>query len=433
MKSTLEDVGPWRKSLTITVEADEVERVMDRAIARYQRKAALPGFRPGKVPSDLVAANFRGNLESDVLNEILPRATDEAVREHGLQLASSPSIRDLRFRPGEPLTFTAVVEIWPRIEVKGLDSIEVDEVLQEVGDDTVEEFLQGLRERSAEFLPQARPSEAGDIVNMTVQAVDLNGNRLPRAKKQTVRMEAGGANLLPEFREVSLGLQAGDTRVIHVNYPDDFQDRELAGKQRHYKLHVAEILEKKLPDLDDDFAGSIDGTESLEALRSRIRLRLEAEERLRARRRTEETAVDRLIELNPVDLPPEMVERSLDRALERAREQNPGVDEAEFRTAYTPLVERLRRREILLDSLSVQERLELSEEELNEELRSLAQPGVEPEAIRRKLEKEEKLDQVMHDIWERKVLNHLLKRATVNRVKEPAARQPEQKPNIIIP
>lgn len=429
MKTSIEEVGPWKKAISITLEPGEVEREMDAMVARYRTRAVVPGFRKGKVPDQIVRTQYRDSLESDLLNHLLPEATDKAIAEHGLQVAGPPRIQDLRFRAGEPLSFVAVVEIWPTVELTVYKGLELDETVTEVDDAMVDDFLAALRERAAEVTPVLRASQPGDLVEASVVAVDVHGQRLPRSKRQVVRMEADGATLLPEFRAISVGLEPGAERVVRIDYPADFGDQDLAGRTRHYRLHVKQILEKKLPELDDAFAGRIDGLPSVEALRAKIRLRLEAEERLRARQRTEEALVDRLIERNPFDVPEGIVDRSLDRALQKAREENPGIDEAEFRQAYAPLVIRLRKREILLDSIARQESIEVTEEDLDAELVKSAPAGISPNAIRRRLEKEGELDRVRDDLRERRILDFLLEHATVNRVHQPRSRPS----NLILP
>jgi trigger factor len=402
---------------------------MDHVLSGYRKRAVIPGFRKGKVPEELVKYHFRDSLENDLLQHILPEATGKAIAEHSLQPAAPPRVQDIRFRPGEPLSFVALVDIWPQIEVQGFQGAELSETVVEVDEEAIDQFLHALQDRQAEILPVARPSLPGDIVEVSIIAVDVNGSRLPRAKRQTVRMEAGGSSLLPEFREVSVGLQSGEERMVHITYPQDFGDRELAGNQRHYRMHVRQVMEKKLPELDDAFAGRMDGLESLEALRSRIRLRLEAEERLRARRQTEETLVDLLITRNPFDVPETIVERSLGRALEKARKEDPGLDQDEFRRVYAPVVVRLRKREILLESVARQESIAVDEAELDAEIGRAASPGVDPRQIRRRLEKDEELDRVRGDLLERKTFDFLFEKLTVNRAHEPRSRPS----NIIVP
>jgi trigger factor len=429
VKSTLEDVGPWQKAIAITLDPEEVEREMDQVVSEYRSKVVIPGFRKGKVPNELIRANYRSSIESDLLNQILPDATARALQEHSLEPAAPPRIKDLSFRPGEPLTFTAVVDLWPKVEATGYRGIELDEVIQEVDEQVVEEFLQALRERNAEVHPVFRPSQPGDILEVSLQAVDIHGERLARAKRQELRMEAAGQRLLPEFRQASVGIEPGAVTIVHIRYPDDFGDQELAGQTRHYRMHVRQILEKNLPELDDAFAGKVDNLESLEGLKSKIRLRLEAEERLQARQRTEEALVDRLIAANPFELPESIIKRTLDRILEKAREETPNLDEEEFQRTYTPLVERTRRREIILESIARQESLEATEDELEAEIARSAPQGVDPQVVRRKLEKDGDLERIRNELQERKIFGFLMEASKINRVHQPRAR----KSNLILP
>jgi trigger factor len=429
VRTTLEDVGPWQKAIAITMDPEEVEREMDQVVARYRQKAVIPGFRKGKVPDQLVRSTYRESLESDLLNHLLPEATSRAMREHSIQPAGPPTIQDLQFRPGQPLSFTAIVDLWPQIEVQGYKGLELEETLLEVDEPMVDQFLGILSERGAELVPVTRASQIGDVVEADLQAVDRNGQRLARAKRQTIKMEAGGENLLPEFRQASLGLEAGGHARVDVVYPEDFGDRELAGKERHYRMRVRQILEKKLPNLDDSFARRIDGAENLEGLKARIRLRLEAEERLRARQRTEEGLIDRLIELNPFEVPEALIERSLERAFEKAREDDSDLVWEDFRQAYHPAVVRLRKREIFLESIARQEAIAVSEEELNEEIQRSAPAGVDPQVVRRKLEKDDELDRIQRELLDRKIFRFLMEVCTVHRIQQPR----ERKSNLILP
>jgi trigger factor len=429
LKTSIEDLGPWQKSITITLEPEEVDQEMDRVVARYRQKAVIPGFRKGKVPDELVRVNYRSSIESDLLNHILPEATSRAIDEHKLQPAAPPEIKDLTFHPGEALSFVAVVELWPQIETAGYRGLELEETILEVDEEMVLEVLEGLRQRAAELTPVFRRSVKGDVLEAAVQAVDLNGQRLPRAKREVIKMEAGGDSLLPEFREASLGREPGTTTIVHIQYPADFQDPELAGRQRHYQMQVRQILEKKLPELDDEFARRMDGIESLEALKSRIRLRLEAEERLRARSRLEDVLIDRLIAGNAFELPAAIVERTLKRAFEKAREDDPKVEEEDFRRVYAPVIERMRRREILLDSIARAESIQVGEEELLEEIRQSVRPGVDPQVVRKKLEEEDELDQIRSRLLDRKTFDFLFSAAVIHRVHQPRPK----KSNIILP
>jgi trigger factor len=431
VKSTVEEAGPWRKTITITLEPEEVDRERVRILADYRRRAAIPGFRKGKAPEDMIKQHYGDSVEKDVLDHILPEATKKAIVEHALQPAAAARIQvqDHPPQPGEPLTFLAVVDVWPQLAVTGYEGAELSETLAEVDDESVDRFLQALRERLAEISRVDRPSQPGDLVEASLIDVDVNGAQLPRAKRQTIRIEAGESSLPPEFREVSVGVRAGDVRLVSVESPPDPGAPEATGAKRHYRMRVRQVMEKKLPVLDDAFAERVNGTAGLEALRSGVRQRLEADERLRGHRRTEEALVDLLIERNPFDVPEAIMGPSLAQAFEKAREEDPRIEEEEFRRVYTPVVERVRKREILLESIARQESIKVGEEELDAEISRSARPGVDPRAIRRRLEKDHRLDRVRDELLERKTLDFLFEKVTINRAHE----APPRPSNIIVP
>ena len=430
MKSTVEEKGVGQKAISITLEPEEVEGQIDKLVQQYRKKAALPGFRKGKVPADMVRNAYRESIEQDLLREILPDATEKAILEHGLNVASTPRIEDLRYRPGEPLSFTAVVELWPTVELQDVSSIELEEEVLEVDEQAIDEFLQVMREQAATTQPVSRPSQPGDLVDVTILGVDQSGQRLPRAKKQDLRLEAGGKNLLPEFNQASIGLSPGETKVVRVQYPENFGDRDLAGQQRFYSFRARQVLERNIPPLDDNFAQQAEGGD-LESLRAKVRLRLEGEERVNARRQTVDKLVDKLIEMHHFDVPQGIVERSLQNAMERGRQDDPGIDQEHFRLALTPRVTRIWKRRILLDAIARKESLTVSDEEIDERIRGSAGPGANLARIRDHLQQRGELDAMREEILEENVLDHLLEKVTVHRIQKP--RQRVQRSNIIIP
>jgi trigger factor len=269
-----------------------------------------------------------------------------------------------------------------------------------------------------------------------LEPVDLHGKKLAGTTPEELRMEAGSPTLLPEFQAASIGARAGDTRVVEVSYPEGFGDETLGGKTRWFRMKVLEVLDKKVPALDDPFAQSLDPGLDLEGLRSKIRLRLESEELMRSKQRLEESLIDRILAANPFPIPEVMMRYSLGRLLERFRERGEPVDERQVVEDYTPVVERMHRRDILLQNVARQEGLEVTEEELEAEVDGMAQEaGVEPAVLRRKMEGEEELDRLRDTLQERKVMDFLVSSARVNRVRRPRPEPQGAAPasRIIIP
>jgi trigger factor len=429
VKSTVEETGTWQKAIAITLEPETVNARIDQVVGKYRRTAQFPGFRKGKAPAEMVRTAFWDRIENEVLSSLLPEAIDQAIDEHALKVATTPRVEDLHFHPGEEMRFTAVVEIWPEVDPQGMDSVRVQEVVWEVDEEQVDTTLDSLRERATQFEPVDRPATDGDVVDVIVQAADRTGKALPTAKRQEMRLEAGGETLLPEFKEATRGISAGDRRVVHVTYPSDFENRSVAGQSRTLILRAQKIYEKKVPALDDGFAQAL-GSPDLAALRASIRARLEAGEDEEARQRTAESLVDQVLALNPFDVPSGLIERSLELGVERARKEDPRVDEEGFKLAVTPRVVRMWKRRILLESIGRKEGLEITDDELDTKLQEMTGTKDLPK-LRKRLQSSGELEQLRIELFERKTLDWLRERATVDRVQK--ARQPERQSNIILP
>jgi len=433
----LEDKGDWKRQLSLTIPADRVEVAMDEAVESYRRKAALPGFRKGKAPTEVIKVRFQGDLEADLMNKLIPDAFDEALREHDLKPIGPPRFHGIRFAVGEPLSFLADFEIWPEIDVQGYRGMALEQEILEVDESMIADALENLRQGRAEFEPVERTSQEGDVIQATLEPVDVKGKPLAGAKPEEIRMEAGSQNLLPEFREVSLGLSAGAEKSIEVKYPEEFQDSQLAGKTRWFRLVVKEIGQKKLPEVDDNFAKSIDSNLDLEGLKAKIRLRLESQELMESKRKLDETIVDRLLDENPFAVPEVMVAYSLEQVITRAKEEKGKVEDEEgLQERFRPVVERMHRRNIFLQNVARQESLSLTDEEIEAELDSMAEDaGVEASVLRRKMEAEGEVERLRDTLQERKILEFLVSSAQVTRIRKPrlTPQEPDQKNRIVTP
>lgn len=419
MKSTLAEKGPWQKAVEVVLDAEDVNKRLGQVVARYRERAAIPGFRKGKVPANLVQSTFAPNIERDLLNELLPECLDRVIEEHDLRLAAPPTVTELSFRHGEPLKFTATFDLFPIIEPKDYQGLELEVEETEVDDKLIDEFLENLRQRAARGTPVLRPSQPGDVVDISVQPVDIHGNRLPKMKREDIRLEAGGANLLPEFKEATVGVSNGEQKLLHVKYPETTNDPNLAGQERRYRMKVLQVVERHVPELNDAFATAVDGSATLEELRTKVRLRYEGEEKMRAQERLEEALIGKLIDANPFDVPEPLVQAAHKRAMEQAKKDNPNATEEELATALQPMIVRRWKRDVLLESIARKESLALTDDEFEQKLSSLLAQERDPAAARRRLEKEGRIPTLRTRFQEQKTFGFLLEGATVHRILKP--------------
>lgn len=412
----VKDTGELEKTLHVTVPAEQVDREYTRIVGELRQKVKIPGFRPGKAPPNVIEGRFRDDLRSELIQSLLPRALQEAVNEAGISPVGDPAIHDLDVERGKAMRFRAVLEVWPTVDVTGYEDLEIEQEIEPVTQEGVEEALQGLRRGRAEEIPADRPSVEGDVVEGELLPVDVHGNRLSKLESRTVVLEAGSENLLPEFREASIGIAPGGERVLEVQYPEDYGQEELRGQKRRYRLQVREIREKKLPPLDDEFARGVDPETDLEGLRGRIRERLVAEADARARRDAAEKTVDRLIQENPFPLPQGLVQRGLGSIARRMEEEGKAEkDPQELERQFRPLVERIQRRQIILGAVAEKEGLTVTDEDLQERIEAMAKDGgLHPARLRAAIEKRGDLERLKEDMQEQKTLDFLLQKAKVH-------------------
>jgi trigger factor len=426
MKHTVRDTGPWQRTLTVEVPADQVERRLDEVSRRIQRLVALPGFRKGRVPLERVRQDYAAEIEREFLERFLPEATHEALRAAELRAVVPPSVQNLRFTPGQPLSFEAVVDVPPRAEVGDWKGLPLVRRVRAVEDADIDRVIAQLREDSAVFVDLARPAAPGDVVLLDSQRVDANGRRLSGTRTKGARIQLGAMGLLPDLEAGLTGAEAGQERTVTVSYPADHRQSELAGQSVRYILNIKKVQEKKLRELDDTFARDVFGLESLAALRDRVRRNLEGEDAQRVRRELESQATEELVRRHPMELSPRLVDHMLERVIhEQAGGREVSADlHRQLEEHYRPGVERALKREVLLGALARQEQLTVTPEEVGEHIARLAEAEPRQAArLRQHYASAERREALAESLLERKAMDRLLGEA---RLREEPFREPAE-------
>lgn len=416
MDLKVRSTGPWQHTLDIEVPVDEVERRLDEAARGVQRRATMPGFRRGRVPLEMVRQHFADTLEHEFLEDFVPRVTGEAVDQARLSPVVPPLVRNLHFVPGQPLRFEAVVDVRPEVEARDYRGIPVTRHVQTVDEAAVEKVLERLRDEAAVLLDLQRPAERGDVVTVDSIRLDANGRRLPSTRARNLKIELGAPDVLPDLENGLLGAEVGQERAVDLTYPADYGTAELAGRTVRYLVRVRKIQEKKLRELDDNFAQDVFRLDSLEELRSRVRLNLEGDERVRVQREVENAITDELIRRNPFQLPERLTRWMLDRVLREATGERAVPDNLrdELERRYRPGVERSLRREVLLGAVARQEKLEVNDEEVAAEIDRMVQADPRQAArIRARYQSAERRAALRESLLERKALEWLVTAAEV--------------------
>ncbi len=421
-----------RREIQVEIPADVVSRETDNVVQKMQRVARLPGFRRGKVPPTVIRQRFAEEIKSEVVDTLVPKYFHEEAAKQNLVPVSQPRVTDLHLHEGEPLRFKATFEVLPDIELSAYQEVRVDKPDTTVTDEEVEESLNNLREQHATYSAvEDRALADGDFAQASFQGEPKNSAGGPESAPaegaakpvnvDDVMVEIGGSNTVREFSENLRGARPGETRTFDVSYPADFSDQRLAGKTFTYTVTVKAIKQKRLPDLNDDLAKEIGSFASLDELKQKIRESLEHEKQHSAEREGKEKLIDELVKRHQFDVPESLVERQIDLRLERGlralaaqgmrAEDMRKMDFNRLRAGQRDAAVREVKASLLLDRIADAEHIEVTDEELNHEVESLAsQTKQSPDAVRARLTKDGALERIRNRIRNDKALDFLYRR-----------------------
>jgi trigger factor len=421
MKTEFTDVTATQKTITIEIPVDIVDAEINRVAKGYTKQARIPGFRPGKVPTNLVKQRFKEQILHDVAHGLIPRAVDEALQERGIEPVDTPNIKDVALEEGQPLKFTAAIETVPPFDVGDLSTIEVTRHATDVNDEAVDKTLQNLRQRGAKFEPvEARAVEDGDTVVLDIERKDAEGKP---DRHEDVSLELGSPANPPGFDAQLLGLNSGETKSFTIHFPEDYAVKEMANTDVDYTVTVKDIRRKVLPELDDEFAKDLGAFESLAALRDRVRDDLQQESEEHARQHLRTDVLKQLSDRVTFDLPPSLVEREMDRRIEefasRLMQQNvdprqAGIDWGQFRESQRDPARASVASALALDEIARREGLTVSAEDVDKEIERFAvRAGRTPAALRAQLEKEGSVARLATGLRREKAVDLVLSRARI--------------------
>jgi trigger factor len=416
-----------RRELELEIPADKVKQETERIAREFARVARVPGFRPGKAPVTLVQRRFAGEIKEEVLQALVPERIEQAVAEQKLMPVTRPQVDRVDFPEGGPLKFRAVFEVLPEFELGDYKNLEIELPPLEVTPEHVEKTLQEMRERAARFVPvEGRAIGDGDFAVIRLTGTPTGGGDPVQA--ENVLVHVGAEETLDEFSAQLHGAQPGETKRFDIRYPDDYPDPKLAGKSYHYTVHIEGIKEKRLPELDDDFAKEVSDAQTLDELREKVRQGLEAERDRRRRELAQQKIIEVLVARHDFPVPEAMVQHQMDVRLERVVRSlaAQGVDPRGVNVDWVALRRRQRDRavadvkaELLLDRIATAENIDVTEEELDRQLAALGDAsGESAAAVRARLTKQGALDTIKSRLRSEKTLEWLLQHARIRTTAE---------------
>jgi trigger factor len=438
MKVSVEQIGEITSRVKVELPEEAVRRELRKAYNRLNRSAKVRGFRPGKVPLTILKRHYGDQVNHEVGWELVNDSLMEAVKQTGMEVVSQYDLDRGPLQEGEPFRYSFVVEMKPQVHAQDYKNIPAKRPPVDVSDEEVAAELDLRRQENFHLrsLEEPRPIHQGDHAVLDFKTL-VDGKPVPDGEAKGFHLEVGSNRFNPEFENKLIGVSKGEERDIQVSFPVDYGNKNLAGKKATFQVAVKDIKEKVLPELNDEFAENLGEFESLEDLRSAVRQELESSKKKRIDDEVWVQLRDELLRRNPFEVPRSMVEQELQRMLDTIRfrlsSQNltleqAGIDEDTFKERNRQMAEKRVRTSILLERISHQEGLEISDEELEEGLHRAADKMNQPfDKVRDFYLRSNMMDSYRHQLLEEKVINFLQDQADITEGEQLATTGPEEK------
>ncbi len=411
------EISPVVHEVTIEVAAKTVDKAYGRVVKQLRKTARVKGFRPGKVPVNVVKQLYGEGLGEEIERQLVGETLADAIELAALVPVVEPQIEAQPPVEGKAFRYTARVEVKPEIELPALAEIRGERPRVEVGEDELLTELESLRERNVVWVEEDEDvlAENGHQLTLdfegTIDAVAFEGG-----SAEGVELELGSGRMIPGFEEQLVGARSGEARNLDVTFPDDYGNAELAGKRAEFATTVTAIKRKELPELDDDFAKDLGDFETLDDVRDKLRETLTSQRQHASDHALHRSLLDDLVSRTTFEVPPTMVERQLESELKRFEDQmRDRVPEPDLRARLAQMREEgwddARRRvqeALLLGAVAQQAELEASDEEIDARLAEMAEgQGVDAKLMRDMAAAQGWRPAIAAEVVDRKALEHL--------------------------
>jgi trigger factor len=415
--------GPVVRRVAVVVAPRDVGRAFERAYRELARSARVRGFRPGKVPRSVLERLYGHSVAEQVEQALVSATLPDALERAGVEPVADPEIDAAHPGEGSEFRYTARIEVKPAIELPELQGLPARRPRVEVGLEEVEAELENLRQRNAPLVEEPEGTRAARGHVLAIDFVgEVDGRPFEGGSGKGVEVELGAGRFLPDFEAQLEGAVAREDREVRVDFPDGYANEQLAGKQALFRVHVAELKRRAVPELDDEFAKDLGDFADLAALRERIRSDLLAMRERASKSELRRSLVDALIERTPFEVPPGMRERELGRQLHAARhrlegqvpEDALGEQLARWQEEWRPRAERDVREALLLEAVARAEGISIGPDEIDARIEQMAQERGTTAARLRKSFKEGMLEEVVTvELRDEQALARLADRAKV--------------------
>lgn len=319
--STIETTQGLERRVTITIPAAEVENAVREELKRASRNVRIDGFRKGKVPAQIVEKRFGASIRQDVLNDLLPRHFFDLAFKEKLNLAGRPTFAVESFEDGKDVVFTATFEVYPEVELKGLENIKVEKPVVEITEADVDNMVEVLRKQQATWAESADAAKADDCVTIDFVG-SIDGVEFDGGKASDFVLAMGQGRMIPGFEDGIVGKKAGEQFDINVKFPEEYHAENLKGKEAKFAITLKKVENQVLPELTDEFVAKFGpNTKTVADLRAEIQKNMERELKNALVSRVKQQVIDGLIAENAIDVPAAAVDQEIDVLREQAAQR----------------------------------------------------------------------------------------------------------------
>ncbi len=429
MATAVETLGKLERRLTISFPLTDVRTEVEKRLKQQAKSAKAPGFRPGKVPMKMVAAQYGYQIESDVLNDKVGRAFNEAANENQLRVAGFPKIEPKNDSPEGVLTFDATFEVYPEVVIGDLSAVEIETVKADVTDAEIEKTIDILRKQRVHYHTKGVAGEHGDggepvAANGDRVTVDfvgvIDGVEFPGGKADDYAFILGEGRMLPEFEAATIGLKVGESKTFPLPFPEDYHGKDVAGKTAEFTITLKQLEWAHLPEVDAEFAKSLGMADGdLEKMRADIKVNLEREVAGRVKARNKEVVMDALVNVTDMEVPKAMIAQDSERLAEMTRQDmaQRGMDVKSMPfplELFATKAERRVRLGLILSQLVGDNNLQATPEQVKAQIEDFAQSYEDPrEVLKYYYSDRRRLSEVEALVLEENVVNYVLGKAKV--------------------
>lgn len=425
MAVKVEDVSSVKKKLLFDIPWHDVKEELDAVYREVGKTSRIKGFRKGKIPRKVLEGYFRENVEIETTANLVNKFYWEAIKEKGINAVAKPEIDQRGIEVDKNFSFTAVVEVEPVIDPSGYTELELEKEEHEVTDADIDVKLQEMRDMfsTMEDAPDDKPVAAGSFVIIDFEGF-LDGVPREELKADNYQLEIGSRLFVGNFEDQMIGWKKGESREITVKIPDDYDAKEIAGKEVAFKVLLKNIREKKLPEIDENFIKNFEKFESLDELKDSIRKSLAEENKNKAEVALKEQIIDKLLAANEFEIPSSLVENQTNYMMADAKRRmmmggmlpdDASELSAKLRDNFKQGAARTVKYIMLLKSIAKKEAVSVDEKDIDDHLREIARDRVQDyEAMKKTVENDDIKENLKSELLIKKIFDFIQNSAKIN-------------------